>query len=362
MNSALFGETLSTTDDSLSLPLPTAVPLVPSARHSDAMEQLDLLKVMSDGEPPDARLLLLEAQVTAAKLASASVTHGGRSSSKKNSVASVLRLLDKAAKAHRRKLRAAAKGDTIASVAPTLGDACRRLDLESRVQASLSFGERLFVASDPALSMEIAELYIGLCGDTAGASAMLSSPSSGQGAKSSGARSGSGGDKGDGLERALVLLKEAAGLCPSLVEAHLLAATATLARDPDHPEACLKIPRRCLRFAPSFAPAHLLTAKVALERCGNLRLAQQSLDHALGLDFSIRQNPAYHVARAQLLSAKGSPDLALKQLEEARGTLRGLDDGARSSSISRMGSGSSMSRGSMVAEAALQVKGHIAEH
>ena len=56
-------------------------------------------------------------------------------------------------------------------------------------------------------------------------------------------------------------------------------------------------------------------ASVALDRCGNERLAQQSLDHALGLDFGVRSLPAYHLTRARLLSAQANPEAALKQVK-----------------------------------------------
>jgi tetratricopeptide repeat protein 21B len=223
--------------------------------NNDAMEQLDLVKMMSDGEAPDAKLLVLEAHL--------SVQPKQR-----------LKLLDKASKALKKSIRNTSKE---LMRGPEKGDRA----------VGFCFGEVCLNASEIAMCVEMASLYL-KCSES------------------------------DGLERAGSVLREVIQTSPSLVAAHLLLAEVTLGTDPNHPEVALKVLRRCLQMDPSCAQAHLTIASIAIDRMNNLKLAQQSLDHALGVDFSIRNHPTYHLTRAKLLTAQGSPELALKQLEDAK--------------------------------------------
>jgi hypothetical protein len=83
------------------------------------------------------------------------------------------------------------------------------------------------------------------------------------------------------------------------------------------------------------------------------------------------QDPAYHVSRAKLLSAQGSPEVALKQLQEAKTILLGekgelldlMDTGgpsSSSSSTSRGGGGGGLSAGDRAALVVEEVKTLVA--
>lgn len=263
---------------------------------SDAFEQLDLLKVMSDGDAPDSRLLLLEALVIhganlhAATISASKSSSAGRvssstggSGSRGGGAKASLKLLEKAMKWHRRGLKALAKGTGTESGGGGLssggssGAVSGDEVYASALRDNLCLGERLFFASDPCLTLDMASLYLAHCG--ADGSSLLtpanlghigggsgsSSSSSSSGAVGGGgnrrsnsgtasaaaaANNGSGGGRGtsseksEALERALSLLRELLSLCPSLVEAHLLTARATLAVDPTHPQATLKVSSR----------------------------------------------------------------------------------------------------------------------
>jgi len=189
---------------------------------------------MSEGEAADASLLLLEAQVAGAKAAVSGASAGSASRAAKKAAGATLRLLDKAAKAHRRALRSAAKSSFLGSSSSSSsggGSFVGAEGLKAARDGCLCFGERLFVAADLPLALSMAELYLSLCGDSAGAAALVASAASAAcaGSPSGGGGGGKaprkvGGDKGEGLERALELAMEVASLAPSVVDAHLLAA------------------------------------------------------------------------------------------------------------------------------------------
>jgi len=299
----------------------------------DASEQLEMVKVMSDGEAPDAKFLLLECRLAlyAAQRDKARSAATGQSSSGKSARAA-LRLLEKAAKVHKRTSRAAAKGAWMGELSQG-GSAGG-----GSASSGLCFAERAMVGAQPFVGLEIAALYLSHCEDTdpsggfgppssgaTSSSANGSSSSSGGRKKGGGgASSGVAGERGDALERALSVAKDLIGQVPSLVEAHFLAARATLSLDAQHPDSALKLLKRCLKVDPGFAPAHLLTATIALDYLGNPRFAQQALDTALGLDFSVRNDPKYHLARARVLAAQGQSEQALAQLVDAADILTDL--------------------------------------
>mmetsp|Transcript_27274 Transcript_27274/g.32234 ORF Transcript_27274/g.32234 Transcript_27274/m.32234 type:complete len:1320 (+) Transcript_27274:65-4024(+) len=224
---------------------------------NDATEQLDLVKMMSDGEAPDASLLLLEAKLCP-----------------DNQSKARYKLLDKASKALRKAIRLTSK-DLMGG--PVKGEKA----------VGFCYGEYCLNASDVAMCVEMASLYL-KCVES------------------------------EAVERAGGVLKEIINTSPSLVAAHLLLADVRLRTDPNHPEVALKVLRHSLQMDPSCAQAHLTIASIAIDRMNNLKLTQQSLDHALGVDFSIRNHPTYHLTRAKLLTNQGSPELALKQLGDAK--------------------------------------------
>jgi len=307
----------------------------------DASEQLEMVKVMSDGEAPDAKFLLLECRLAlyAAQRDKARSAATGQSSSGKSARAA-LRLLEKAAKVHKRTSRAAAKGAWVGELSQHGGGAA------GGAGSGLCFAERAMVGAQPFVGLEITDLYLSHCEDTdprggfgppsfssgttgsaSGAGGSSGGGSSGGGRKNGGgggASSGVAGERGDALERALWVAKDLIGQVPSLVEAHFLAARATLFLDAQHPDSALKLLKRCLKVDPGFAPAHLLTATIALDYLGNPRFAQQALDTALGLDFSVRNDPKYHLARARVLAAQGQSEQALAQLVDAADILTDL--------------------------------------
>lgn len=227
---------------------------------TDAMEQLDLVKMMADGEAPDANLLVLEARLCS------------DSQSKQR-----IKLLDKAVKALKKNIRMTSK-ETLSG--PVKGEN----------YVGFCHGELCLMASDVGMCVDIASQYL-KCSNSPECN-----------------------------ERASTVLRDIIQICPSLIQAHLLLSEVTLRTDPNHPEVSLKVLRRCLHMDPSCAQAHLTIASIAIEKMNNLKLAQQSLDHALGVDFAVRNHPSYHLTRAQLLTAQGSPELALKQLGDAKET------------------------------------------
>ncbi|RLN44133.1 hypothetical protein BBJ28_00010612 [Nothophytophthora sp. Chile5] len=86
-----------------------------------------------------------------------------------------------------------------------------------------------------------------------------------------------------------------------------------------------------LKMDPGHAKAHLLQARVSLER-EHFRAASACLDQALSYDFSVRQSLPYYLIKARVLEAGGDVREALQTLQTAM-TL--IQSGSTSSSSTR---------------------------
>ncbi|RHZ39568.1 hypothetical protein DYB26_005050 [Aphanomyces astaci] len=71
-----------------------------------------------------------------------------------------------------------------------------------------------------------------------------------------------------------------------------------------------------LKMNPLHAQAHLLVARISLER-EHFKAASTSLDQALSHDFSVRQSPSFHIIKAKLLENDGNLKEALAILQNA---------------------------------------------
>jgi tetratricopeptide (TPR) repeat protein len=369
----------------------------------DALQQLELLKAMSGPSDTDVQLLLIEAKISFKQQQQRHSAISSSSLASSPSFKKSLELLQRAVSVHQDTVRTMSQGagekrsaspatSSYASSYPRCNDRSgggRAVDRDSesglsmseRADRALFFTERMLVACNPVMLLEMAALYLAQCSDlsiptmllpssvghggndasmfnfrgqgraahakmgrqsmvTQAGSSLLFSASShmvggGGSRRSSGAlASGLGLSSGIGLDRAVCAVTSDAPalrrslallryvnekLVPADVEALLLTGRATLLVDPAHPDDAIAILRRCLRMDATNSAVHLLMATVALDYCEptNLRLAQQALDQALSFDFNVRKLPKYHILRARLLGKQGLADKALAQLQMA---------------------------------------------
>eukprot|EP00742_Colponemidia_sp_Colp-10_P005614 GILJ01006001.1.p1 GENE.GILJ01006001.1~~GILJ01006001.1.p1 ORF type:complete len:1335 (+),score=250.67 GILJ01006001.1:335-4006(+) len=116
------------------------------------------------------------------------------------------------------------------------------------------------------------------------------------------------------LNRGVKLLETLSKQVPGLVEAQLLLAKGKFVLNDF--EAAQKALAACLRLDSQFAEAHLFMALIGL-KTANYRLASSSLDQALSLDFDVRNDPQFHLIKAEVAEATNDSNEALKSLEAA---------------------------------------------
>ncbi|MEE6489492.1 hypothetical protein FKM82_015590 [Ascaphus truei] len=101
---------------------------------------------------------------------------------------------------------------------------------------------------------------------------------------------------------------------PGLQQAvFLIAKVKYLAGDIEAAQSSLQ---HCLEQNPSYADSHLLMAQMYLSQ-DNLKLCSQSLELCLSYSFEVRENPIYHLIKAQTQKQMGEVQEAIKTLQVA---------------------------------------------
>ncbi|RHY88215.1 hypothetical protein DYB35_009249 [Aphanomyces astaci] len=114
--------------------------------------------------------------------------------------------------------------------------------------------------------------------------------------------------------RGVSILEKLVNKSPGFIEAQVvLANTKFCANEFDD---AYRVCNLILKMNPLHAQAHLLVARVSLER-EHFKAASTSLDQALSHDFSVRQSPSFHIIKAKLLENDGNLKEALAILQNA---------------------------------------------
>ena len=101
---------------------------------------------------------------------------------------------------------------------------------------------------------------------------------------------------------------------PGSLDGQLLLAKAHFLRcDFDTALRCCSI---CTKADPAFSSAALLQAQILL-RSDNYKQAHSVLEQALSHNFSVRESPVFHLAKARVLQTQGEEEEALRVLETA---------------------------------------------
>ncbi|KDO33302.1 hypothetical protein SPRG_02111 [Saprolegnia parasitica CBS 223.65] len=103
--------------------------------------------------------------------------------------------------------------------------------------------------------------------------------------------------------RGISILDKIVAKSPGFLEIQFVLANAKFAANEF--DDAFRICRSLLKMHPSHAGAHLLEARVSLER-EHFKAAASSLDIALSHDFSVRQTPSFHIIKAKLLENEGN--------------------------------------------------------
>ncbi|OQR92577.1 hypothetical protein ACHHYP_03510 [Achlya hypogyna] len=133
-----------------------------------------------------------------------------------------------------------------------------------------------------------------------------------------------GADDGKAMAaRGVALLEKIVAQSPGFLEIQFVLATAKFAANEF--DDAFRIASFLLKMAPAHAGAHLLEARVSLER-EHFKAASSSLDIALSHDFSVRQTPSFSIIKAKLLENEGNLKEALAVLQAA---IKGAPPAAR---------------------------------
>ncbi|CEL95321.1 unnamed protein product [Vitrella brassicaformis CCMP3155] len=169
-------------------------------------------------------------------------------------------------------------------------------------------GYEFFIKLNADFMLEIAREYLQ---QTATATAASTVPQQQQQT----AAPGAGGEKpSQSLSRGIKVLETLTRFVPGLIPAQILLAKARIAlKDND---AAQRILLQCLKLDAANADGYLLLAKLYHQQ-DQPTLALQYLEKGLSHDFTVRQQPIFHLLKAQVHSSAGDDEQAIRILEEA---------------------------------------------
>ena len=102
--------------------------------------------------------------------------------------------------------------------------------------------------------------------------------------------------------------------CPGTLAAQLLHAKASF-YDGDH-ESAIRVAAACIEHEPSYVDAYIMLAQVYIHQ-GKVRMAEQTIEQAMGHNFVVKESPVYYIVRAMVLQGDSNLEEALKMLEMA---------------------------------------------
>jgi tetratricopeptide repeat protein 21B len=123
-----------------------------------------------------------------------------------------------------------------------------------------------------------------------------------------------GSKPGGYLLRGIQVLETLTRFVPGLVPAQVLLAKSKIALN--EVDNASKILHQCLKLDPQCSDTYLLLARIYHEKDSPSQ-ALQYLEQGLSHDFTVRNHPLYHLVKAQVLSAAGEVDPAIKVLKSA---------------------------------------------